>query len=338
MEASMSLKRSSHFAGLFFASMALGCGLWPLDAAAQQPYPNRLIRIIYSEAAGGPTDIVTRAIADKMSISLRQPIVIENRPGAGGNIGAEAIARAAPDGYTLGMVLGTTLTVNPNLYKKLSFDADKDFRPLSIVTTSGNMLVVHPSVPVNSVVEFVAYAKAAAASKEPIAYASGGIGTPGHLVMENFRIRAGFEAIHVPYRGNAPMVIDLVAGQVKFGFVTSAGMMDHVQAGKLKALGVARASRSPLVPEVPTIAESGYPDFRVENYSVMLAPAGIPEPIAALLEREVQVALKHPDIIERLRVMDTTPVGIIGPEVQARLKADRETWAKIVEIANMRLD
>lgn len=334
----MSPKRSSHFVGLLFASMALGYGPGPLGAAAQQPYPNRLIKVIYSEVAGGPTDIVTRAIADKMSISLKQPIVVENRPGAGGNIGTEAIARATSDGYTLGMVLGTTLTVNPSIYKKLPFDPDKDFRPLSIVSTSGNMLVVHPSVPINSVAEFVAYAKAAAARKEPIAYASGGIGTPGHLVMENFRVRADFEAIHVPYRGNAPMVIDLVAGQVKIGFVTSAGMMDHVQAGRLKALSVARASRSPLAPEVPTIAESGYPGFRVENYSVMLAPAGIPESIAALLEREVQAALKHPDIIERLRAMDTTPVGMIGPEVQARLKADQEAWAKVVATANMRLD
>src|SRR4029078_7344877 len=140
--------------------------------------------------------------------------------GAGGNDGTEAIARATPDGYTVGIVLGTTLTVNPRYYEKLPFDPDKDFRLLSIVSTSGNMLVVHPSVPINSVAEFVAYAQAATARKEPIAYASGGIGTPGHLVMENFRVRAGFEAIHVPYRGNAPMVIDLVAGHVKFGFVS----------------------------------------------------------------------------------------------------------------------
>jgi tripartite-type tricarboxylate transporter receptor subunit TctC len=334
----MSPKRSFRFAGLFFGSMALGCAVWPLGAAAQQAYPNRLIKVIHPYAAGGPTDIVTRVIAEKMSISLKQPIVIETRPGAGGNIGTEAIARAAPDGYTLGIVLGTTLTVNPSLYNKLPFDPDRDFRLISIVSTSGNMLVVHPSVPINSVTEFVAYAKAAAARKEPIAYASGGIGTPGHLVMENFRVRAGFEAVHVPYRGNAPMVIDLVAGQVKFGFVTSAGMMDHVQAGRLKALGVARANRSPLAPEVPTIAESGYPGFSVENYSVMLAPAGIPKPIAALWEREVRTALKHPDIIERLRTMDTTPVGMIGPDVQARLKADREAWANVVAAANMSLD
>ena len=151
-------------------------------------------------------------------------------------------------------------------------------------------------------------------------------------------MHAGFEAIHVPYRGNAPMVVDLVAGQVKVGFVTSAGMMDHVQAGRLKGLGVSRASRSPLAPDVPTIAEVGYPGFKVETYIVMLAPAGLPDPIAGLLEREVQAALKHTRCHRAVARMDTTPAGIIGPEVRARLKADRAEWAKVVAAANMRLD
>jgi tripartite-type tricarboxylate transporter receptor subunit TctC len=309
-----------------------------IGSAAAQSYPNRLIKLVVPFPAGGPLDITARAIADKMSGSLKQPFMIENRPGAGGNIGTELVAKAAPDGYTLGMVLGTTLTVNPSLYSKLPFDPDKDFRQIAIVTTFGNMLVVHPSVAVNSVAEFVAFAKVAAARKEPITYASGGIGTPGHLVMENFRLHAGFEAIHVPYRGNAPMVVDLVAGQVKAGFVTVEGMTDHVQAGRLRALGVSRASRSLLAPDVPTVAESGYPGFRVENYYVLLAPAGLPDQIATLLEREVQAALKHPDIIARFRATDTTPAGIIGPEVLARIKTDRAAWAKVVAAANMRLD
>jgi len=313
--------------------------MWAASDAAPQPYPNRLIKLVVPFDAGGPNDIIARAVADKLSVSLKQSFVIENRPGVGGNIGTGVIAKAAPDGYTLGLALNTTLTVNPSLYKKLPFDPDKDFHPISIVTTMGNMLVVHPSVPVNSVAEFVTFAKAAAARKEPIAYASaGGLGSPGHLVMEYFRLRTGFEAIHVPYRSNPAMVVDLVAGQVKVGFVTSSGMMDHVQAGRLRGLGVARATRSPLAPEVPTIAESGYPGFRVENYSVMLAPAGIPDSVAALLEREVQAALKHPDVTERFRLMDTTPAGTIGPEVRARIKADREEWAKVVAAANMQLD
>jgi tripartite-type tricarboxylate transporter receptor subunit TctC len=339
MEASMIGKRCSRFTSVFLAIAALGCGPWLAAGAAAQPYPNRLIKLIVPFAAGGPLDITARAIADKMSVSLKQPFVIENRPGAGGNIGTELIAKAAPDGYTLGMVLGTTLTANPSLYSKLPFDPDKDIRPISIVSTSGNMLVVHPSVPVNSVAEFVALAKAAAARKEPIAYASaGGIGSPGHLVMEYFRLHAGFDVTHVPYRSNPAMVVDLVAGQVKVGFVISSGMMDHVLAGRLKGLGVSRTTRSPLAPDVPTIAESGYPGFRVETYFVLLAPAGLPEPIAALLEREVQAALEHADVIERLRAMDTTPVAIIGPEVRARLQADRAVWAKVVAAAKMRLD
>jgi len=317
------IAKRSPFAGILIASMTLGCGALSVGEVAAQQYPNRLVKLIQPNVAGGPTDIVARALANKLSISLKQPFIIENHSGAGGNIGTEAIAKAAPDGYTLGLVLGTTLTVNPGLFKKLPFDPDKDFRLISIVTTSGNMLVVHPSVPVNSVEEFVAFAKAAAARKEPITYASGGTGTPGHLMMENFRLHAGF---------------DLVGGQVKVGFVASAGMMDHVQAGRLKALGVSQGNRSPLAPDVPTISEVGYPGFKVQTYFVMLAPAGLPEPIAGLLEREAQAALRLPDVIERLRAMDTTPAGIIGPEVRARLQADRLEWAKVVAAANMRLD
>jgi len=200
------------------------------------------------------------------------------------------------------------------------------------------MLVVHPSVPVHSVAEFAAYAKAAAARKQPVAYASGGNGTPGHFAMEYFRLHAGFDAIHVPYRGNAPMVVDLVAGQVKAGFVSTAGMMDHVRSGRLRGLGVSHIRRAELAPDVPTIAESGYSGFSIETFQVMLAPAGLPDHIAATLEREVQAALKQPDVIERFRQMDTAPVGIIGPDILERIRADRTTWAKVVATANMRID
>jgi tripartite-type tricarboxylate transporter receptor subunit TctC len=332
------VKRSTHAARFFAAIAAFGCLVGSSHPAIAQAYPARVIKLVVPFAPGSPVDITTRAIADKMSVNLKQPIVIENRVGAGGNLGTEAVAKAAPDGYTLGMVLGTVLTLNPSLYKKMPFDPDKDIRPISIATTSGTMLVVHPSLPVNSVAEFVAYAKAAAAKKEPIAYASGGNGTPGHLTMEAFRVRAGFEATHVPYRGNPPMVADLVAGQVKVGFVTSAGMMEHVQAGRLRGLGVSHTKRSPLAPEIPTIAEAGYPGFSVEVISVLLAPAGLPDAIATVLEREVRAALKREDVVERFRIMDTVVAGISGPDVQARLKADRAAWAKVVAAANMRVD
>src|SRR5262245_6984274 len=331
----MIAKRSSRFVAALLAAATLGWIPWP---AAAQPYPNRLIKVIQPDGAGSPVDIVARVLADKLSASLKQTFIVENRPGASGTLGTEVIARSAPDGYALGMVLGTSLTVNPSLFQKLPYDPEADLHPIAITTTSGNMLVVQPSVPVNSVAEFVALAKAAAARKEPIAYASGGVGTPGHLVMENFRLHAGFEAIHVPYRSNPGMVTDLLAGQVKIGFVSSAGMMDHVRAGRLKPLGVARTNRSPLAPDVPTIAESGYPSFKVENFHVMLAPARVPDPIIGLLEREVLAALKLPDVIERFRVMDTTVAGIVGAEARARIRADREAWGKVVAAAGMRLD
>jgi tripartite-type tricarboxylate transporter receptor subunit TctC len=335
----MIAKQSSPLAGALLAIVGLGWSPLSASAAKAGAYPDRFVKVVVPFAAGGPLDITARVIADKLSVSLKQPFVIENRPGAGGNIGTEVVAKAAPDGYTLGMVLGTTLTVNPSLYGRLPFDPEKGIQPISIVATFGNMLVVHPTVPVRSVQEFVAFAKAAGARKEPIAYASGdGIGSPGHMVMEYFRLQAGFEAIHVPYPGNPQMVIDLVAGRVKVGFVVSAGMIDHVLTGRLRGLGVARDSRSPLTPDVPTIAESGYPGFKADSYFVMLAPAGIPEPAAALLQREVQAALKQPDLVERLRAIDITPVGTVGTEALEQIKADRDKWAKVVAASNIRID
>ena len=306
--------------------------------AHAQAWPSKPIRYIVPFAPGGTTDILARLIGPRLGDALGQPVVVENRPGAAGSVGVELLAKSPPDGYTIVLGYIANLAIAPSLYGKLPFDPDKDIRPIAIVATSGNMLVVHPSVPVNSVAEFVAFAKAATAKKEPIAYASGGSGTPGHLVMENFRVHAGFEAIHVPYRGNTPMVVDLVGGQVKIGFVTSAGMMDHVRAGRLKALAVARPGRSPLAPDVPSIAETGYPGFKVENYYVILAPAALSEPIAAVLEREVSAAMRLPDVVERLRAMDTTPEVMIGTDMRSRLKADREAWAKVVAAAGMRVD
>jgi tripartite-type tricarboxylate transporter receptor subunit TctC len=330
----MNMQRS-----LYLATVFASAALWSVTPAAAEDYPNRLIKLVVPFGAGGPTDIVARVIAEKLSVSLKQPFLVENRAGAGGNMGAEVIAKSASDGYTLGLVLDSTLTANPSLYKKVPFDPDRSFRPISVISATGMMLVVHPSVPISSVKDFVAHAKAAAGRNAPITYASGGTGTPGNLTMESFRLHAGFEAVHVPYRGNAPMVVDLVAGQVKMGFVTTAGMMEHVQAGRLKGLGVSRTTRSPLAPEVPTVAESGYPDFRIEAYNVLLAPTGIPEPIAARIEREVQIALKDPPIVERFRAMDMTMSDVLGADnIRARLQADRAEWAKVVTTFGMRLD
>ena len=218
---------------------------------------------------------MARAIADKLSTSLKQTFIVETRPGAAGNVGAEFVAKAPADGHTLLMALDTTFTVNPSLYKKPPFDPLADFSFISIAASGSNMLVVHPSIPVNSVAEFVAYAK-----REPIAYAHGGNGSPGHLCMEYFRLMAGFQTTPVPYRGNPQLVTDLVAGQIKFGFVGTGGVAQHVRAGRLKGLAISTRKRSPFAPDLPTIAESGYPDFEFDSYHVLAAPAGLPEAVA----------------------------------------------------------
>ena len=334
----MRAKRPSHLTRMLFAGVAIGAGIAFAGAAVEQPYPNRTIKLVVPYVAGGPTDIVARAIAEKLSISLKRPIVIENRPGAGGNIGTEIVAKAPHDGHTLGLLVNTTLTVNPSVYRSLPFDPEKDIRPISIVTTTGQMLVVHPTMPVRSLADFVVYAKAATARKEPVTYASAGNGTPSHLAMEYFRLHAGFEATHVPYRSVAPMVVDLLAGQAKIAFIGSAGMAEHIREGRLKGLGVSHARRSPLAPDIPTMAEAGYPGFTIETYHVMISPAGISEPIAGLLERELQAVLDRPDLIERLRLMDIVPLGIVGEGARQRIKNDTQTWAKVVAATNMRID
>jgi tripartite-type tricarboxylate transporter receptor subunit TctC len=234
--------------------------------------------------AGGPLDLHRRAIGDTHAANLKQTFIVENRVGAAGNTGSDAAAKAEPDGHTLLLVLSSTLTVNPVLYSKMPFDPE-DLRLITVATRSSLLLVVHPSLPVRSVKDFVSYA-----SKEPIVYAHAGPGSPGHLMMEYFRISAGFKSQPVPYRGNALLVTDLVAGQIKAGFVGSGGLFQHVRDGKLRALAISTPQRSPLLPDVPTIAEAGYPEVKFASYFVLAAPAGVPDSVAAVIEREVRLA------------------------------------------------
>jgi tripartite-type tricarboxylate transporter receptor subunit TctC len=298
-----------------------------------QSYPTRPVRVVVPFAAGGPLDLVGRAVFEQLSASLKQPFVMENRTGAGGNIGTEAVVKAAPDGYTLLFVLSGTLTANPALYRKLPFDVAKDLRPISLLAASTQMLVVHPSLPVNTLAEFVAYAR-----KQPVTYAHAGSGSGGHLAMEYFRTMAGFETVQVPYRGNAPLVIDLVAGQVKAGFVSTAGVIQHVRDGKLKGLAISAPARSPLAPDVPTTAEAGYPDFKLVTYFVLLGPAGLPDAIAEQLERTVRAVLTSPDLKDKFRPQDIEIVASSAADARAFLRADTALWARIAKDANLRVD
>jgi tripartite-type tricarboxylate transporter receptor subunit TctC len=299
---------------------------------AAQTYPDHPVKIIVPFPAGGPLDVVARALADRLAAKLKQPFVIENKAGAGGNLGADAVAKAAPDGHTLLLVLSTTLTVNPTLYQKLPFDPVKDLRVLSLVTKSSQLLVVNPSLPARTVTEFVANAE-----QEPIAYAHAGPGSPGHLMMELFRLQAGFKAVPIPYRGNAPLVIDLLAGQIKAGFVGSGGLFQHVHDGKLRALAISTAERSPLLPEVPTIGESGYPEVKFGGYFVLAVPAATSDVIAALLERESREALQSADVREKLRTMDIDVIATSAGEARSILKAEAETMAQVVKAAHMQV-
>lgn len=318
-----------------FLSGVAGAGLvvGAPRVALSQSYPQHPVKIIVDRPAGVPHDLLARAMAEKLSASFKQTFIVDNRVGAGGNLAAEFVARSASDGYTLLVALDTTLTVNPTLYKNLTFSPLTDLRPLSIMAKNSTMLVVHPSIPVNSVAELVAYA-----NKNPIAYAHGGNGSPGHLGMEYFRMQAGFPATPVPYRGNAQLVTDLVAGQIKLGFVGASFLFDHVRAGRLKGLAISAAKRSPLAPDVPTIAEVGYPEFKAEVYYVILAPGRIPKAAATLLEGEVRNALQAPDLQERFRPQDITIVASSAAEAKVRIEADTKLWAKVVEATGMRAD
>ena len=317
---------------LFLSGMA-GAGFGPAAPSAAASYPQRLVKIITAGQPGTPFDIVARAIADKLSASLKQTVIVETRPGAAGNVGAEFVAKAPADGHTLLMALDTTFTVNPSLYRKPPFDPLADFTFISIAASGSNMLVVHPSIPVGSVAEFVAYAK-----REPIAYAHGGNGSPGHLCMEYFRLVAGFRSMPVPYCGNPQLVTDLVGGQIKFAFVATAGVAPHIREGRLKGLAISTRERSPLAPDLPTIAESGYLDFECESRHVLAGPAGIPEPIATLLEREVQEALASPALQEKLRAQYIVIAPTSGAAAMARIKSDFDKWAKVVRATGMQVD
>jgi tripartite-type tricarboxylate transporter receptor subunit TctC len=306
-------------------------------AAPAQSYPSRPVKIVVPFPPGGPLDFTTRLLADKLSASMKQPFVVENRPGASGNIGTDAVAKASGDGYTLLLVLDTPLTVNPWMYAKLPFDPGRDFAPISTVASFSLTLVAHPSVPVNSVAEFVALAKNR--KDQPLIYGSGGArGNPGHLTMEYFRMQAGFASVHVPHKGNAEVVMSLVGGQIQAGFLATPGVLQNVRDGRLKALAVSSLQRTPLAPEIPTMAESGYPGFDVGFYIMMLAPASIPEPIRAALEREVQTALRSPELQARLRAQTLEPIVSTGAETGTLIKTIAERWKTVVTSANIRFD
>jgi tripartite-type tricarboxylate transporter receptor subunit TctC len=298
-------------------------------------YPARPIRLIVSFAPGGSVDLVARLVGQKLSERAGQQVVVDNRPGAGGNISAEIAARAAPDGYTLYMS-SASLVVNVSLYRKLAYDPLRDFAPITLLASVQNVLVANPSVAANSVAELVALAK-----KTPgkLLYASTGSGTSGHLAMELFKTMTGVDVTHVPpYKAVGQAQIDLMAGQVSLWFPTIPGALPFIRAGKMKALAVAGATRSPALPDLPTVAESGVRGYEASTWYPVLAPAGTPEGVVRRLNQLLVAIVRDPQVKEQLTNTGVDPIGSTPGELAAYLKSELVKWAKVVKAANVRLD
>ena len=299
---------------------------------AQEAWPNKPVRIIVPLPPGGPSDIVLRAAIDKMQPVLKQPLIIDNKPGAAGNLGAAEAARAAPDGQTWLWTTDTLLTVNPHVYAKLGFKPE-DLVPVMRASAFSQTLVCNPGLGLKSVAELVRLAKG-----KPMSYASGGAGSPGHLTTELFKSVAGIGMTHIPYKGPAPAVQDVMGGQVDCGFLAGPTVLAQVNAGKLVALAVSGARRSPLLPEVPTVAEAGYPGFDATFSLVLFAPKGVPKAIVDAMFNALDGALRQPDVIERLRQSDQAVVADTPEASAARLAADSRTWGAVAKRIGLQTD
>ena len=306
--------------------------LWPALVAAQSNYPARTVRVIVPSAPGGGTDISARILAPQLTQQLGQQFVVENRAGAGTMIGGEAVARAAPDGYTLLMGI-STLAINPAMYKKVPYDALKDLAPISQAVSLSNVLVVHPSLPAKSVKEFVALVKPRPGQ---VNFASAGVGTSPHLSMELFLVMTGVKMLHVPYKGSGPGVTDLIAGHVPVMMPNMLSAQPHIKSGRLRALGVTGSKRAPGAEDIPTIAEAGVPGYEAVQWYGLLAPAGTPRDIITRLHGATVKALQNPEVRQRLLNDGAEPVGSSPEEFAAYLRSETAKWAKVIQAAGIK--
>jgi tripartite-type tricarboxylate transporter receptor subunit TctC len=317
--------------------VAAACGVLLMGAAGSmraQDYPTRTVHFIVPYVPGGGVDFVGRTLAQKLSDSWGQAVIVDNRPGGGTNIGSELVARAAPDGYTL-LIGGVPNTVNVTLYPKLSYDLIRDFAPVILLDTAPNVLAVHPLVPAKSVRDLIALAKA---HRGALTYASAGIGSSNHLSGELFRTMAQIEIVHIPYKGGGAAVTDLLGGHVTMYFGTTPSTMPHVRTGKLRALGVTTAKRTRAAPDVPTIAESGLPGYEQSAWHGLLAPAATPQTIIATLHAEVLRVLRSQDVTDRFAVQGIEVIGSSPAEFAVFIKQDIAKYEKLVKTAGIRID
>lgn len=314
MTTSLTTRAKQLVALAFIMSASLG---------SAQSWPDKVIKLMVPLPPGGPSDIVLRSAMEKMQPLLKQPLVLENKPGANGNLGASEVARAAPDGYTWLWTTDTTVTVNPHVYEKMSFKVT-DLEPVIRASSFSQILVCNPHLGIKTLADLVRKTK-----EKELSYASGGAGSPGHLTTELFKATAGIQMLHVPYRGPAPAVQDMLGGQVDCGFLAGPTVLPHVRAGRLTALAISGAKRSVLLPEVPTVAESGYPGFDATFSLVLFAPKGTPASTVQSMQTAMVAALKSPDLIEKLRLSDQEVIASSGAEAIQRLAADSKKWGDV---------
>ncbi len=314
------------------------CALLVVSAAAlAQPadYPSQSIKVIVPFPPGGGTDIVARMVLDKIRASTGWTLVVDNRPGAGGNIGMDAVAKAAPDGYTLGMGQTANLAINPSLYAKMPYDASRALVPVATVAGQPVVLVVNAESRFKALADLVAAAKA---KPDSLSMASAGNGTVGHLTGELFIRQAGIRTSHIPYKGAGPAATDLLGGQVDYYFATPQTVIPFIKAGKLRALAVSSAKRLPVLPDVPTVAESGYKGFDTSDWKMLVAPAGTPPAVLARWQQEVARALARPDTIATLQAEGSTPMATTPQEAAALIRSEQQRWGEVIRSGNVKLD
>jgi tripartite-type tricarboxylate transporter receptor subunit TctC len=313
--------------GAMFACIALG--------AFAQSYPSRPIRLVVPFPAGGTTDILAREAAQKLTEALGQAVVVDNRPGAAGNIGSDLVAKSAPDGYTLLMGTVGTHAINPSLYSKMPYDHVKDFAPVVLVAGVPNVLVVNPTLPVNSVADLIKLAKD---KPGQINFASSGSGTSIHLSGELFKTMAGVDMTHVPYKGSSPALTDLIGGQVQIMFDNLPSALPQIKGGRLRAIAVTSLKRAPVLPDIPTINESGLPGFEASSWFGVLAPAGTPAAIVARINTEVNKWLQSADAREKLLGQGAEAAGGSPERFANHIRAESEKWAKVVKVSGAKVD
>jgi len=326
--------RRRQFLGI--ASAAVGTGLLTGIAAAKaQSLAGKQIRMIVPFPAGGPTDIVARPVAQMLGDALKAVVLVDNRGGAGGSLGADAAAKSAPDGQTLLMATVGTHAINPALYKNLAYDAEKDFTPIALVAMAPVAVVVHPSQPLTKLADLVDLAKRMPGK---LNYGSAGVGTPGHLTAEMFKSAAGIDIQHIPYKGSAPAVTDLLGGQIQIMFDPLQSVLSNVAAGKLRALAISSKVRSFVLPDVPTIAESGYPSFETTAWWGVFAPAGIPDALAAALAGEVERIANSETFRRQLEPLGAVPIVLVREAFSEFQRSELKKWAKAVRDGGVRVD